>query len=292
MRLIRFGILCLLALAAVVTLRDVARSLLQQERSTTSRETLDAREAAPGSATPSPSFNPTPYWLARHEKGDLEEYSWWRVEGSATGVVHVVADPTGAGRGFVLKGEITGAAPAGGDSHRLYPVLMLPEAYRGSYRSVFRVWADLPPASERGWFSFATYTNRRDWKDLFGVNLGFEQGEDRLVLFHVPVFGKGSFTRISTIPFPKRQWVTVEVRVDRSGVLLFQDDRLIAEARKDWGPEGVGLCEAHWGLYAQGKNSRGVVLNDDVEVYFDRPVAGEPVKIRGTSPPGAKTRGP
>ncbi len=221
-----------------------------------------------------------PYWQAGHETGNLDEYSWWRVEGVPTGTLQVVPDPTAAGRGSVLKGEITSVSPQGGDSHRLYPALLLPECYHGAYTSTFSVWADVPKNGQRGWFSFATYTNRKDWNDLFGVNLGFEEGEDRLVLFHVPVFGKGNFTRLSRKPFPMRQWVKIDVRVDQGGIMLFQDDRLVAEARKNWGPEGVGLCEAHWGLYGEGKNRSGLMLNDDISVSFDTPFGISPRMVR------------
>lgn len=283
MRPVRFGILCVVVLAAVVTVRDIARSVLRGQRPAFSAGEVEGPRGGEGAAGSRPAGEPV--WQARHEGGDLEEYSWWRVEGSPTGAVQVVPDPTGRGRGFVLKAEIEGASPPGADSHRLYPVLLLSEGYRGAYRSSFRVWADVPPGPERGWFSFATYSNKRDWKDLFGVNLGFEQGEDRLVLFHVPEFGKGDYHKISIVPFPLRRWVTVEVRVDEGGILLFQDGRLIAEAAKAWGPEGVGLWEAHWGLYAQGKNRRGVVLNDDVSLVLDRPFAGAPRKVRGGAPP-------
>jgi len=224
----------------------------------------------------------TPYWQANHETGNLEEYSWWHPQMSSNGSFDVVPDPTASGHGYVYRGEVTSATPKGGDSHRLYPVLLLPECYRGSYSSTFSVWADIPPKVERGWFSFATYTNRGNWQDLFGVNLGHEQGEDRLILFHVPVVGKGDFTRISSIPFPLRQWVKVEVRVDKGGIMLFQDERLVAEAKKLWGAEGPGLCEAHWGMYAQDYNRRGLFLNDDISVTLDAPFDKPPRKVRET----------
>lgn len=76
-----------------------------------------------------------------------------------------------------------------------------------------------------------------------------------------------------------RQWVKVEVKVDNSGIMLFQDERLIAEARKDWGTEGVGLCEAHWGLYGQDKNRSGLLLNDDITVNLEAPFDKVPVMI-------------
>ena len=100
-------------------------------------------------------------------------------------------------------------------------------------------------------------------------------------MFHVPVFGKGNYKRISGIPFPMRQWVKIEVQVGAGGILLFQDDRLIAEAEKEWGAEGVGLCEAHWGTYGEGKNRRGLILNDDITINLDRPFDKRPRLVRG-----------
>ena len=283
MQIFRYAVSVLIAVAAVIIIRDIVRSqpgkghsggIVKHQAESTSMPYSTVKETA----------GVAPYWQARHETGDLEEYSWWHVEGVPTGTLMVVPDPTGSGRGYVLCGEITTIAPPGGDSHRMYPALLLPECYRGGYRSSFHVWADLPSPAQRGWFSFATYSNKQDWKDLFGVNLGFEQGEDRLVLFHVPVFSKGTFTRISSIPFPMRQWVKVDVKVDYSGIMLFQDDRLIGEAKKEWGAEGVGLCEAHWGLYGQDKNRSGLLLNDDITVSLDTRFDKQPRMVRAGMP--------
>jgi len=62
--------------------------------------------------------------------------------------------------------------------------------------------------------------------------------------------------------------------------MLFQDERLVAEAPKNWGPEGVGLCEAHWGLYGEGKNRSGLLLNDDITVTLDIPFDIRPQIVR------------
>jgi len=275
MKLIKYALLGFVAVSALFVIRDIVRSLTHAKYAGTGNPL-----AAESITVPSAASKDTPYWKAHHETGDLEEYSWWLIEGVPTGTLKVIPDPTGSGHGFVLRSEITAATPPGGDSHRLYPALLLPECYRGGYRSTFQIWADIPPSTERGWFSFATYSNKKDWKDLFGVNLGFEQGEDRLVLFHVPVFSKGTFTRISAIPFPMRQWVKVEVKVDNGGIMLFQDERLIAEAKKEWGADGVGLCEAHWGLYGQDKNRSGELLNDDITVNLDTSFDKPPRMVR------------
>ncbi len=274
MKTVKFVILAVVTVLTVLTFKDVTRDFGAQS----------VRPSAPDQIqTAAPARSERPYWQARHETGNLEEYSWWREGGVPTGALNIIPDPTGSGRGSVLSGEITSVSPPGGDSHRLYPALLLPECYRGSYRSSFMVWADIPPSPERGWFSFATYSNKMDWKDLFGVNLGFEQGENRLVLFHVPVFSKGIYKRISGVPFPMRQWVKIDVQVSPGGILLLQDDRLIAEAEKEWGPGGVGLCEAHWGTYGEGKNRRGLILNDDISIDLDRPFHKRPRLVRNGS---------
>jgi hypothetical protein len=291
MNLIRNGILFLVAIAAIFVVRDIARTLHKQKKPYTLPKTPYGQKEASLSFT-SLSSGSRLYWQARHETGDLEEYSWWPEKAVSTGIMKVMPDPTGSGRGNVLSGEITAASPPGGDSHRLYPVLLLPECYRGAYRSRFEVRADLPPTTEQGWYSFATYTNKQNWQDLFGVNLGVEKGENRLILFHVPVVGKGTYTKISSIPFPLRQWVTLEVQVDNSGILLYQDDHLIAEAVKQWGPEGVGLCEAHWGMYGQGKNRRGTILNGSINIRLDQPFDKPPRMVRDTGSAGKKGRKP
>lgn len=100
------------------------------------------------------------------------------------------------------------------------------------------------------------------------------------MLFHVPEFGKGDFTRYATIPFPMKEWVTITVKVDRTGIMLLQNDRLVAEAKKNWGPDGVSLCEAHWGLYSQGKTARGILLNDNISISFDRAYPDNIIMIR------------
>lgn len=201
-------------------------------------------------------------WKATHGKGDFREYSWAH-DSTANGSHGVVMDPTGQAGGMVYRGVITGPRE---DSHRLYPLVEFSPCIRGPYRSSFHVWADLPPEKERGWVSFATYTNADKWLDLFGVNLGTVDGEDRLVLFHTPRMGQGVYITDRKVPFPLKTWVLVEVEVDDSGIRLFQDGIQVAHAEKEWGPGGVKLCAAHWGLYAEGKNREGVVMNGRISV--------------------------
>ena len=266
-------VLLLIIAAGIYTVRDMVQDISAQQ--------IEAPVSKPAASSTPVRLPATPFWQALHETGNLEEYSWWRVEGVPSGTLTVVPDPTDSHHGFVLRGEITSRSPPPGDSHRLYPAFMLPECYRGAYTSTFSVWADLPPHSAtRGWLSFATYSNKLNWKDLYGVNLGHEAGEDRLILFHVSVFGKGNFTRVTPMPFPMKQWVKITVKADEAGIMLFQDDHLVAESKKNWGAEGVGLCEAHWGLYGQGKTSSGVLLNDDLSISFEQPYNNKPRMVR------------
>ncbi len=272
---IKYRLLFLFIAAVGIVL--VAIQIIQ---TTSARENEHIQPSSAGIITPvSPTGNA--FWQARHETGNLEEYSWWRMREFPTGTLSIISDPTGSGHGLVLRSEITRPASSPADSHRLYPVFALKQCYHGSYSSSFSVWADLPPHSkERGWISFATYSTQAGWKDLFGVNLGHENGRDCLVLFHVPEFGKGDFIRYASVPFPMEEWVTITVKVDQSGIMLLQNDRLVAEAKKNWGSAGVSLCEAHWGLYSQGKTASGILLNDNISIAFDRAYPDSLIMVR------------
>jgi hypothetical protein len=202
-------------------------------------------------------------WVASHESADFSEY-FWRHPDTTCGWLVVVPDPTGSGRGYVSESQIFCSAGQKG-IHRLYPTLNLEKCLYGSYYSSFDVWLSAPPAQERGWVSLATYTNVKNWQDLFGVNLDTEDGQPVLVLFHVPKFGQGRFKREARLAFPMKQWVRIDVVVDtRKGIRVFQDGTLVMRAAKDWGPAGPSICEAHWGLYAQGKTDFAHLLNDNI----------------------------
>ena len=202
-------------------------------------------------------------WVASHESGDFSEY-FWRHADTSCGWLMVVPDPTGSGRGYVSESQIF--CSAGQKAvHRLYPTLNLEKCLYGSYYSSFYVWLSVPPAQERGWVSLATYTNVKNWQDLFGVNLDTEDGQPVLVLFHVPKYGQGRFKRSARLAFPMKQWVRIEVVVSEQGAIsVFQDEKLVLQAVKDWGPAGPSICEAHWGLYAEGKTDFAHLLNDDI----------------------------
>ena len=202
-------------------------------------------------------------WVANHESADFSEY-FWRHPDTACGWLMAIPDPTGSGRGYVSESQIFCSAGQKG-IHRLYPTLNLEKCLYGSYYSSFDVWLSAPPAQERGWVSLATYTHVKNWQDLFGVNLGTEGGQPALVLFHVPTFGQGRFKREGRLAFPMKQWVRIEVVVDTGkGIRVFQDGTLVLRAVKDWGPAGPSICEAHWGLYAQGKTDFAHLLNDNI----------------------------
>ena len=202
-------------------------------------------------------------WLAHHESGDFSEYSW-RHPDTSCGWLVVVPDPTASGRGHVSESQIY-CSPGANGVHRLYPTLNLEKCLYGSYYSAFDVWLSAPPAAERGWISLATYSSEKNWQDLFGVNLGTEDGQNVLVLFHVPTFGQGRFKRKARLAFPMKKWVKIEVMVTAGdGIRVFQDETLVLQAARDWGASGPAICEAHWGLYAQGKTDFAHLLNDDI----------------------------
>ncbi len=204
-------------------------------------------------------------WRAGHESGDFSEYTFTH-ESNRCGSVAVVSDPTGSGRGRVALGEITCPSPDGG-SHRLYPTVDLPRCYLGPFRSQFLVWFDVPEAPKQGWISIATYSTVKGWKDLFGLMLAYRDGAWWMDLSHVPVFGKGDYTREAKIPFPTATWVRVGVTVAEDGLIrVFQDGTLVMTAEKRWDQGMPSLCEAHWGLYAHGAVGKALVLNDDLSI--------------------------
>ena len=214
------------------------------------------------------SSQPQYRWHAHHESGDFKEY-FWRHPDSSCGWLMVVPDPTGSGRGYVAESQIFCSA---GEKavHRLYPTLNLEKCLYGSYSSSFDVWLSLRLAVHRGWISLATYSNVKNWQDLFGVNLGTENGQPVLVLFHVPTFGQGRFKRHARLSFPMKRWVRIRVEVSaREGIRVFQDGTLVLQSKKDWGPAGPSVCEAHWGLYAEGITDFGHLLNDNIDVRFN-----------------------
>lgn len=201
------------------------------------------------------------HWYANHERGDFGQY-FWRHADTPCGWLTVVPDPTSSHRGNVAESQIFCARE---QAHRLYPTLNIENCLYGSYYSAFDVWVSAPPFAEPDWISLATYTNKRQWKDLFGVNLGCKDGQFNLVMFHVPKFGQGLFERKARTPFPMKQWVRIEVMVDETqGIRIFQDKTLVLQAHKDWGPEGPVICEAHWGLYADGDIRFVHLLNDNI----------------------------
>ncbi|UCD33763.1 MAG: hypothetical protein JSV38_07880 [Desulfobacterales bacterium] len=210
---------------------------------------------------PKPMFE----WYADHEYGNFREYSW-RHKNTECGNLKILPDPTQSGRGYVYQGQVTCSA-SNSQNHRLYPTLNLERCLKGPFKSTFWLWADIPLKDSQGWVSFATYTNVKNWKDLFGVNLDTKNGSAYLVIFHVPKFGKGEFIKESPVNFPMKKWVRVDVSVEADGqIKVYQDKHLVASALKDWGPDGPAICEAHWGLYAEGRTERALLLNDDISI--------------------------
>ena len=210
-----------------------------------------------------PNFRTELQWYAHRESGDFSEY-FWRHPDTSCGWLVAVPDPTASGRGYVSESQVF-CSPGDKGVHRLYPTLNLEKCLYGSYYSAFDVWLWAPPVAEPAWISLATYTNVKNWQDLFGVNLGNKDGQIELVLFHVPKFGQGLFVRKAHIGFPMKQWVRIEVMVDeKQGIRVFQDKTLVLQANKDWEPAGAAICEAHWGFYAHGDIDFAHLLNDDI----------------------------
>jgi hypothetical protein len=207
-------------------------------------------------------------WTANHEIGGFDEYSWKHPDNSC-GYQVIVNDPTKRNSGKVLKTVVKCNQPKSSDKHRLYPTLNFNQCYSGSFQSTFLAWVDLPPTKKRGWVSLATYSNVKNWLDLFGINLEPTDKGDRLILFHVPKLGQDSFVRESYIEFPMKEWVEIKVNVNSFGLVqLYQNGILIGSALKDFGANGPAICEAHWGFYGKGNTQRGMILNDDITITF------------------------
>ena len=205
-------------------------------------------------------------WEALHNDSTLREYTW-RHKDTACGKHALAPDPRRDKQGYVHKAEINCSLNVPGNNHRLYPILSFPDCHYGPYDSTFWIWVDLPMSGSGGWVSLATYANKKNWMDLFGVNIEFDVGVKQLTLFHIPVLGKGDFIREKRLPIPMRQWVHVEVKVNPLGLIeVFQDRVRILSAWKDFGSRGPAICEAHWGLYAEGQIHRAVVMNDDISI--------------------------
>lgn len=101
-------------------------------------------------------------------------------------------------------------------------------------------WSDLPSERERGWISLATYTNARNWTDLFGLNLVSINEIFQLKILHVPTFGKGDFKSEKNIAFLMRRWVYRKVEVDFESLMVYQDGNLVATPKKEMGCQRAG----------------------------------------------------
>jgi len=126
------------------------------------------------------------------------------------------------------------------------------------------VWVDIPEIKDFGWISLATYTNNENWQDLFGLNLISENGKIKLIIFHVPIFGKGKYETVNNLTFPLKKWVHISLDVNSDGIRVHQDGKLVIKATKFWGNKGPAICESHWGLYADAKTNEVLILNDDI----------------------------
>lgn len=203
-------------------------------------------------------------WCAKHETEKFDEYSW-KHQNTICSRSDIVEDPTASGRGHVYRGQIfCSSIESSIENHRIYPTLNLKECLYGPYKSSFMVWADIDDINDFGWISLATYTNKKNWQDLFGLNLVSDNGIVKLIIFHVPIFGKSKYEKVSDLGFPLKKWVHLALDVDRDGIRVYQDGKLVIKARKRWGNKGPAVCESHWGLYADAKTNKVLILNDDI----------------------------
>lgn len=206
-------------------------------------------------------------WCTDHEKAKFSQYTWLH-KNTACGKFDITRDPTTSNRNNVYWGEISCSdSDSLQDSHRLYPTLNLKECSFGPYNSSFLVWIDLADIKDFEWISIATYSNKKNWQDLFGLNLIPKNDGVKLIIFHVPTFGIGKFEKVSNLYFPLRKWVKIDINVGNSEIKIYQDGELIIKAKKQWGVNGPSICEAHWGLYADRNTKNVVILNDDIYLY-------------------------
>ena len=74
--------------------------------------------------------------------------------------------------------------------------------------------------------------------------------------------------KVNLTPYTLRYYEKVGllpgVKRRSNGIRVFQNGKLVLQAEKDWGPAGPSICEANWGLYAEGKTDFAHLLNDDI----------------------------
>ena len=157
-------------------------------------------------------------------------------------------------------------------NHRGYPTIQLNRTGGGAFKTPalieFWVWLDMD-IQKGEWFSFATldYTNSTEWDPVL-VNLS---DEGTVQLMHVPSNGQGKRTfQTNSIKFPMKKWTKLTMCLDfdaqDGNVKVWQNDQLVSTSMIAKGRGDGFLTQAHFGLYAPGSLSRGVVYNDDLVI--------------------------
>jgi hypothetical protein len=199
-------------------------------------------------------------WESGFENG-LEGFTH-SFDNTSTARFDIVPDPSGRGKGNVYQGIITGQAASEDGKHRPYPGRSFP-LLKGAFSTTFEIWLDpnVAPKSVEypSFISVLSVFDRAEpiWNLSVMVDILGSAGRYRLALNQSEVFE----TRPVTLP--TGQWVEVRVDVDRNGVTLYQDGRLVARGKLDG---ELRLEAAHWGLYALGV-TQARLLNDNMKVW-------------------------
>jgi len=247
----------------------------------TSTPTATLTPTATPTATPTP--NPVFAWHANHERGDMSEYlGTGQRKNTNCDFMEIVPDPTGSGRGYVIRSEIKCAIPPdGGDlkdgRHRPYPSLNLPQCYDAPFATEVEVFIDNVPslpssisiASLGGDFFDQVPRLYPDYHTLGRTHLSI-WGSDGLVM--TPYTDLPSMSRLveffSRIAFPLKQWVRIrtEVTTERK-MTVYQNGLKIASA--PLAPQSLTqVCMMHWGPYAPGNLDRLLMYQDNLATWI------------------------
>jgi hypothetical protein len=191
--------------------------------------------------------------------------------GLATGTVHT---GTYSHRGWIYD-SYDPSTPFVNNNHRGYPTIQFHKTPGGSFVTpcliTFWVWLDValaPAIPENEWFSLATLTD--DASDVWSNSICINVSHDGFVhLMHVPWTGQKVHTvQTTSITFPMRQWVKIEIYADfrsSQGYLKVRQDGVLVSQANVYCRKKT-LAQAHFGLYAPPSLSAGEVYNDDLTV--------------------------
>ena len=239
-------------------------------------------ESANSAPSPSPtSVTATPPAIAtrRFVTGfeSLSDFSGMYVSPQTSSTRHLlVSSPRHTGM-RAHCGWLTGAGTSSdtdGPNHRGYPTVQLWRLDPGGFATPavvdLWVWADVTMKPGQ-WVSLATLSADASdrWARVVTVNL--DPG-GWIVVFHVPDQGRHLPTIETHLPFPRRAWVHLTIRIDfdaRNGSIeVRQNDELVARASVRGGRGR--LEQAHFGMYAIPSLTSGEVCNDDLTITAAR----------------------